>query len=93
LQPDLVLPVGKLAIGQFLPIAPLTEMIGQTFTIERGGRVIDVIPLPHPSGASPWHRMEPGITLLHRALKRVAIHPAVSSQQTGAAALPTPRLG
>jgi uracil-DNA glycosylase len=33
--------------------------------------------LPHPSGASPWHRMEPGKTLLNRALKLVAKHPAV----------------
>lgn len=79
LKPELVIPVGKLAIGQFLPIAPLTDMIGQTFTIDRAGRRIDVIPLPHPSGASPWHRIEPGITLLRRALKLVAVHPALRS--------------
>jgi uracil-DNA glycosylase len=78
LKPELILPVGKLAIGRFLPMAPLTEMIGQTFTIEHAGRAIDVIPLPHPSGASPWHRIEPGITLLRRALKRVAVHPAIA---------------
>lgn len=80
LQPELILPVGKLAIGQLLPLAPLTEMIGQTFTVEHGGRPIDVIPLPHPSGASPWHRIEPGITLLRRALKLVAVHSAVVAQ-------------
>ncbi|MBK9991358.1 MAG: uracil-DNA glycosylase family protein [Verrucomicrobia bacterium] len=79
LQPELVLPVGKLAIAQFLPepLPPLTEIIGRKFTIERGGRQVDVIPLPHPSGASPWHRMEPGLTLLKQALALVAAHPAV----------------
>jgi len=33
--------------------------------------------LPHPSGASPWHRMEPGKTMLGQALKLVAAHPAI----------------
>ena len=37
---------------------------------------MDVIPLPHPSGASTWHRTEPGKTLLHDALQQIAAHPA-----------------
>jgi uracil-DNA glycosylase len=78
LQPELILPVGKLAISQFLPSAPLTDQIGHVFTVEYRGRPVDLIPLPHPSGASPWHRIEPGITLLRRALKRIAVHPAVA---------------
>lgn len=77
LQPQLVLPVGKLAIGQFLPLAPLTEIIGRKFPISYRGHDADCIPLPHPSGASPWHRMEPGKTLLQKALRQVAAHPAV----------------
>lgn len=79
LQPELVLPVGKLAIAQFLPepLPPLTDIIGRTFAIERSGRRVDVIPLPHPSGASPWHRMEPGLTLLKQALALMAAHRAV----------------
>ena len=79
LEPELVLPVGKLAIAQFLPepLPPLTEIIGRKFSLERAGRCIDVIPLPHPSGASPWHRTEPGLTLLKQALALVARHPAV----------------
>lgn len=76
LRPALVLPIGKLAIEQFLPPAPLTELIGGSFRITRGGITFDLIPLPHPSGASPWHRMEPGRTLLRRALGRIAKHPA-----------------
>ena len=77
LRPALVLPVGKLAITQFLPAAPLQEIIGRTFALEYRGHPLDCIPLPHPSGASPWHRMEPGKTLLQQALRRVARHPAV----------------
>jgi len=79
LRPALVLPVGKLAIAQFLPVAPLTEQIGKSFAIEYRGHPVDVIPLPHPSGASPWHRMEPGVTLLKQALALIAAHPAVKT--------------
>lgn len=77
LQPTLVLPVGKLAIAQFLPSAPLNDTIGRSCRITYHGHQADCIPLPHPSGASPWHRMEPGRTLLHRALDLIAAHPAM----------------
>lgn len=86
LRPALVLPVGKLAIGQFLPLAPLQELIGRQFSITAFGRTMDCVPLPHPSGASPWHRMEPGRTLLQAALQRVARHPAVRAAGAGARA-------
>ncbi len=77
LKPQLVLPVGKLAITQFLGERPLIETIGKKFPIEYRGHTVDCIPLPHPSGASPWHRMEPGKTLLGRALALVAEHEAI----------------
>ncbi len=77
LQPQLLLPVGKLAITQFLPLAPLNDIIGKKFRINYLGHAMDCIPLPHPSGASPWHRMEPGKTLLRHALGLVAAHPAI----------------
>jgi uracil-DNA glycosylase len=38
-----------------------------------------VIPLPHPSGASPWHKIAPGKGLTYRALKLIARHPAVAA--------------
>ena len=79
LRPQLVLPVGKLAITQFLPSGPLNDIIGKKFRIDYRGYAVDCIPLPHPSGASPWHRMEPGKTLLRQALGLVAKHPAISS--------------
>jgi uracil-DNA glycosylase len=77
LQPRLVLPVGKLAITQLLGERPLVETVGRSFEAVRYGQAIDVVPLPHPSGASPWHRMEPGKTLLEKALTLLADHPAV----------------
>jgi uracil-DNA glycosylase len=76
LRPALVLPIGKLAIQQFLPAEKLTEIIGRKFTATVGGHTFDLVPLPHPSGASPWHRMEPGRTLLERALRIIVRHPA-----------------
>jgi uracil-DNA glycosylase len=76
LQPTLVIPVGKLAIGQFIESAPLNEVIGKSIEVQRAGVTFDLIPLPHPSGASPWHRMEPGKTLLGQALQRIVQHPA-----------------
>jgi uracil-DNA glycosylase len=72
LRPSLVIPVGKLAISRFLPVGKLDEIIGRKFRVGSS----DVIPLPHPSGASPWHRMEPGKTLLRRAMNLIASHPA-----------------
>ena len=76
LAPQLVIPIGKLAIAQFIAFDKLTEVIGGQFPVEFRGHRFDLIPLPHPSGASPWHRMEPGRTLLDRALKRIVMHPA-----------------
>ncbi|MDG2089900.1 MAG: uracil-DNA glycosylase family protein [Gammaproteobacteria bacterium] len=76
LQPELVIAVGKLAIQQFLSFDKLIEVVGQTFEIERGSSKFDVIPLPHPSGVSTWHRMEPGKTLLQLALQQISEHRA-----------------
>lgn len=77
LQPRLVLLVGKMAIGQFLPLLSLSETVGKLFSIDAFGQRMDCIPLPHPSGASPWPRVEPGKSLLRQAMKRIAAHPTV----------------
>lgn len=76
LRPKLIIPAGKLAIGQFMTFGRLTEVIGETHRLRVAGHQTDVIPLPHPSGASTWHRMEPGKTLLHEALELIQQHPA-----------------
>lgn len=80
LRPGLVIPVGKLAIAQFAPaFGKLDEIVGSLQRCERAGVAFDVIALPHPSGASTWHRMEPGKTLLARGLAEIARHPAWQS--------------
>ena len=78
LQPDLIIPVGRLAIDRYLEPAPLHHLVGRSFRVRLAGRDADCVPLPHPSGASPWHRMEPGKTLLGRGLGLIASHPAVA---------------
>lgn len=76
LQPALIIPVGKLAINQLLNFGKLTEVVGRRHSVEINEKHTDVIPLPHPSGASTWHRTEPGKTLLAEALHRIKDHNA-----------------
>jgi uracil-DNA glycosylase len=79
-RPRLIIPVGKLAIAQFpesLPGGRLDGLVGSGWPYRGGdGIEADLIPLPHPSGASTWFKMEPGKTLLPRALELIAAHPA-----------------
>ena len=90
LQPRLIIPVGRLAIMQFIDCADvageadsfpyrLDRIIGHRFRVTRAEHRFDVIPLPHPSGASPWHKIPPGKALTERALKLIACHPAVAA--------------
>jgi uracil-DNA glycosylase len=83
LRPKLVIPVGKLAIAQFVTAEKLSEVIGRRIPLERGGVKFDLIALPHPSGASTWHRTEPGKTLLGRALGLLAKDPALRAIAAG----------
>ncbi len=78
LRPDLVIPVGTLAIAEVLGhTGRLVDIVGTTCRAEYFGRDVDVIALPHPSGASTWHRTQPGIGLLAEAMRLLAEHPAV----------------
>jgi uracil-DNA glycosylase len=78
LRPELVIAVGALAIEQVLgERVALSEVVGTKRHTDWLGRAVDVIALPHPSGASPWHKTEPGKTLLRKALRGLARHPAV----------------
>ncbi len=79
LRPRLVLPVGRLAIQEVLGhTEPIAAVVGRALRTHFHGVDVDVIPLPHPSGASTWFKMEPGRTLLERALDLVALHPEVT---------------
>ncbi len=74
LQPKLIIPVGKLAISQYLTVNKLVEVIGKEYVLSLNAVDVDMIPLPHPSGASTWHRMSPGKELLMQALDLIAQH-------------------
>lgn len=78
LRPRLVLPVGRLAIQEVLGHAgPIAAVVGRATRTRFHGVEVDVVPLPHPSGASTWFKVEPGRTLLEEALRLVAGHPEV----------------
>jgi uracil-DNA glycosylase len=77
LQPRLIIPVGRLAIVQFIDCGKLRDVIGRKFRVAHAGHRFDLIPLPHPSGASPWHKIPPGKALTERALELVAGHAAI----------------
>jgi len=72
LQPRLIIPVGKLAISQYISVDKLVDVIGQKFKRSIAGIELEIVPLPHPSGASTWHRMSPGKELLDHALSLLA---------------------
>jgi uracil-DNA glycosylase len=78
LRPRLVIAVGTLAIERVLgEKLPLASIVGTVKKTRWHGVDVDVISLPHPSGASPWHKIEPGKTLLAKGLRALARHPAM----------------
>lgn len=76
LRPALVIPIGRLAIAEVLGEKrfQLKDVVGKELRTSFHGVEVDVIPLPHPSGLSAWPKVEPGKTLLARALERLAAH-------------------
>lgn len=59
LRPRLIIPVGRLAIAQFIDCTKLEGVVGRSFRVQRVGHKFDLIPLPHPSGASPGTKSRP----------------------------------
>lgn len=73
IQPRVIVPVGMLAIRLFYP--PKTKLEDVIGSLISDGMGRQIVPLPHPSGASRWHsdpknigRVELAISVL-RALK------------------------
>jgi uracil-DNA glycosylase len=68
INPRLIIPIGKLAIGLFFdPTPALEDVIGAQ--LKQDGRVI--IPLPHPSGASTWPNRPENAARIKKALKLI----------------------
>jgi uracil-DNA glycosylase len=83
LKPRLIVPVGRLAISRFIDFEKLEQVIGRKFRVCRSDHLFDLIPLPHPSGASPWHKIPPGKQLLEKAMRKIARHPAITAVRKG----------
>lgn len=66
-DPEVIVPVGRVAISRFLGKIKLAEAVGSRF--ERDGRLI--VPLPHPSGANLWLNQPESRELLDRALAQL----------------------
>jgi len=80
IRPRILIPVGRLAMSRFLPNLPLDQLVGRAHHIVVDGRGVNVIPLPHPSGASSWihegnhpQLLEDAIALIGRELAEVGI--------------------
>jgi uracil-DNA glycosylase len=69
IRPQLIVPVGGLAIRRLLGISGLAGCIGRRF--ERDD--VTVVPLPHPSGASGWLNSPANRELTARAAKLVRV--------------------
>ena len=70
-NPELIIPIGKLAISLFFPkSAKLTEIIGTQKQAGEGW----VVPLPHSSGASRWHQTADNRALIDEALDLIKAH-------------------
>ncbi len=70
-DPELIIPIGGLAINLFFDKKlRLDQIIGTEKQV--AGRWI--VPLPHPSGASRWHQIEENKVLIERAIGLIRGH-------------------
>ena len=88
LAPRLVIPIGNLALGRFLPGHRLDDAVGRLFdasggAVEQAGELRPalspllsplpmLLPLPHPSGQSRWLNDPARVRQLESALSRLA---------------------
>lgn len=85
LRPELIVPVGGLALRRLLRRTGLTDCVGRIFELDDAA----VIPLPHPSGASGWlnapanrERLALATELVRAELDRVAAGGAAGRTRT-----------
>lgn len=69
MRPPLIIPVGRLAIDRFLGPVALSAVVGQVHQVTHAGGESEVVPLPHPSGASSWIHHPGNAALLDRSLE------------------------
>jgi uracil-DNA glycosylase len=68
INPELIIPVGRLAINLFFSASmPLREIIGTEIRVDNQ----TIVPLPHPSGASRWHQIAENREKIVQAIERI----------------------
>jgi uracil-DNA glycosylase len=81
MKPSVVVLIGSLAIERIMGSQPFSEVIGKEFQKELPGGTAWVIPIPHPSGASPWpympgnkEKLEKALALIRKRLQKQKIY-------------------
>jgi uracil-DNA glycosylase len=81
LSPSVVVLIGSLAIERIMGAQPFSEVIGKEFQKELPGGPAWIIPIPHPSGASPWpympgnkEKLERAFALIEKRLRKEKIY-------------------
>ena len=69
--PSVVVLIGSMAIERVLGPYPFSEVIGKEFEKDLPGGPAWVIPIPHPSGASPWPYLPGNKQKLERAFRLI----------------------
>lgn len=70
-RPELILPVGQLALSILLGEMKLADAVGRSFRRQFDGWTSVLIPLPHPSGANLWNNLPENQALVMRAMDLV----------------------
>lgn len=68
IRPEVLIPVGRLAMDRFFGARPLDALVGREHAVEHAGGRSIAVPLPHPSGASSWVHAAEHRALLDRSL-------------------------
>lgn len=71
LSPAVVILIGGLAIERLLGPHKFSEVIGKEFRKDLPGGPSWIVPLPHPSGASPWPYLPGNKEKLGKALQLI----------------------
>ncbi len=86
LSPSVVVLIGGLAIERILGPHKFSEVIGREFRRDLPGGPAWIIPIPHPSGASPWphmpgnkEKLERALGLVKKRLQKEKLYSALSS--------------
>ncbi len=85
-RPQLVVPVGGLAIKRLLGVSGLAGCVGGCYELESVAPGTVAVPLPHPSGASGWLNssanralVEEAVAIIHAELARLDAAAATGS--------------